>query len=243
MDWKNPAITTLLTLALREDQARHDVTTQLLISKKIRLSASLISKQKGVIAGLPLARRLFARLSRHVRVTYERKDGTRVKPGDRLLRLSGRARDILAGERPLLNAIQHLSGIATFTAAQVAALGRHSTRLYDTRKTLPGWRLLEKYAVQCGGGTNHRLSLGDAILVKENHIRICRLAGVAWKTRLADVHRPRPNHPIEVEVQSEQDLKDVLEIKPQRVLLDNFSIPKLRSYMKILRKAIPGVDI
>jgi nicotinate-nucleotide pyrophosphorylase (carboxylating) len=241
--WNSSDIQTLVRLALKEDDARQDVTTRLLIPLEVRLEAVLVAKQEGVICGLPLAAVFFKQLAPAVRVKPLMKDGSRVRSGQKFLSLSGSARAILSGERPVLNAIQHLSGIATFTAIQVALLGRSRTRLLDTRKTLPGWRLLEKYAVRCGGGTNHRMSLGDAVLVKENHVRICRLANVDWIKRLQTFRRQHPGFPTQIEIQSWEDVEPVIAIRPQAVLLDNLAIPVLKKMIQTLRKRLPHVEI
>ena len=144
MNWNSPAIRQLVRSALSEDSARRDITTRLLIHPKWRAKAVIISKEKGVIAGLPLAKRLFQ--GRDGRLSFQAhvQDGDRVGPAKKLATISGNARSILAAERPALNALQHLSGIATFARRQVDQLKGTRVRLYDTRKTLPGWRLLQK---------------------------------------------------------------------------------------------------
>jgi len=243
MNWASPDLQTLIKLSLAEDDVRRDITTSLLIQPTIHIEAAVVAKQKGIVCGLPLAALFFRQLAHSVRVKTRVKDGTAVRPGQAFLSLVGPARVILSGERPVLNAIQHLSGIATFTAAQVAHLGRCRTHLLDTRKTIPGWRRLEKYAVRCGGGTNHRMSLGDAVLVKENHVRICRLSGVDWAGRLKTFRRRKPTFPVQIEIQTWADLAQVLAIKPQRVLLDNLAIPVLKRMISALRQALPKVEI
>jgi len=243
MNWNAPEIRALIRSALLEDNARRDVTTQLLIDPAWRIEAIIVANQNGVVAGLPLAERFLKALDPAIRFKSNTFDGARVRPKQRLATIKGKARAILSAERPALNALQHLSGIATFTHAMAAKLKGTKTRLYDTRKTLPGWRTLEKYAVQCGGGTNHRISLADAILVKDNHLKICRLAKSDWTARAERVKRQRPHLPFEVEVQTEQDLREVLRLKPQFILLDNLPIKKLREMMAKARRQIPGVQI
>ena len=177
MNWNAPEIRALVRSALREDHARADLTTRLLIRRRWRLEATIVAKQSGVVAGLPLAARVLRALDATIRFKAMVSDGSAVKPGQRLALIRGKARAVLSAERAALNALQHLSGIATFTREQVNKLKGTGARLYDTRKTLPGWRLLQKYAVRCGGAANQRMSLGDAILIKENHLKVVRLAG------------------------------------------------------------------
>jgi nicotinate-nucleotide pyrophosphorylase (carboxylating) len=243
VNWNTPEIRALVRSALQEDNARQDITTHLLIDPHWKVDAVLVSKQKGVIAGLPLAERLFKGLDPALQFRSLVADGVPVRAGERLASIKGKARSVLSGERPALNALQHLSGIATFARAQVQKLKGTPTKLYDTRKTLPGWRQLQKYAVRCGGAQNHRQSLADFILIKENHLKLARLAGSDWPTRIRRVllsHRPIP---VQIEIQTKQDLQDTLHIKPQRVLLDNLPTRQLKSMIKRLRREIPGIEI
>ncbi len=184
-----PEIQTLIRLALKEDSAASDITTRLLINPHSTVEATLVAKQSGVIAGLPFAKMLFQAFDRSIRFEPLTADGRRVKPQQVLARIRGKARSVLSAERPALNAIQHLSGIATFTDEQVRKLRGSRTALFDTRKTLPGWRALQKYAVRCGGGTNHRMSLGAAVLIKENHLKIARATNSRWLTALSKAKR------------------------------------------------------
>src|SRR5262249_136672 len=139
-----------------------------------RVEAVIVAHARGVAAGLPLAAEFFKAYDPRVRFRALTRDGARVHPGQKLAVIKGKARSILSAERPALNALQNLSGIATYTHTQVRKLKGTRARLYDTRKTLPGWRRLQKYAVLCGGGHNQRMSLSDAIMIKENHIHILR---------------------------------------------------------------------
>jgi len=243
MNWNTPAIRTLVQLALTEDQSRADTTTNLLIPSYIRLKAVVVAKQRGVICGLPLAVKIFQQVSGSLRVRLLVKEGDSVVPGKAFLSMEGSARAILEGERPALNAIQHLSGIATLTADCIARMGGTKTQLLDTRKTIPGWRTLEKYAVLCGGGKNHRMSLSDAVLVKENHIQIARDSGTDWVKKLQDFRKKKPAFPVQVEIQTQNDLKDAIRIAPQRVLLDNLPDATLKKMIRILRKELPTTEI
>ncbi len=243
MDWKSPAVQKLIALAFEEDHAKQDITTQTLIAPAWRVRAELRAKQTGVIAGLPLAEIFFKAFDRRTRFRRKKQDGDAVRPGDILAVVEGTARGVLSAERPALNALQHLSGIATNTHLQVERLGSSKTRLYDTRKTLPAWRALEKYAVRCGGGTNHRMSLADAVLIKDNHLKICRLAGSDWAANIDRLRRRRPALPVQMEIQTARDLRDALDLKPQQVLLDNMPIDRLRYAIRLLRKHLRGVEI
>ncbi len=241
MNWNAAAIRALVREGLAEDDVRHDITSQALIPSSLKIHAAIRAKQTGVVCGLPLAKTFFQTFDRRLSFQSRVREGERVSPGQSLAVIRGAARSILSAERPALNALQHLSGIATTTRANVTRLGRGKTKLYDTRKTLPGWRVLQKYAVACGGGTNHRASLGDAILVKENHLKVTRLAGKDW---LDAAHRLKKRHvPIEQEIQTERDLRDALCLKPQTVLLDNMPVATLKRMIRVLRKEIPDVKI
>ena len=241
MDWKSSAIRSLVSAGLAEDAARQDLTTQALIPAQLKIKAEIRAKQAGVVCGLPLVQAFFQTFDSRLTFRPRARDGQRVKTGTVLAVIHGRARSILSAERPALNALQHLSGIATYTHDQVKCLGPGKTKLFDTRKTLPGWRALQKYAVKCGGGTNHRSTLAEAILVKENHLKVTRLAGQDW---LNAAHRLKKRRiPIELEIQTERDLREALCLKPQTVLLDNMPLAKLKRVIRRLRKEIPGIKI
>jgi nicotinate-nucleotide pyrophosphorylase (carboxylating) len=241
--WNAPTIKKLVDLAIVEDRSLTDVTSHLLIEPQWRAEAVLIAMQGGVIAGLPFVEKVFKALDRTGSFESCVRDGARVRKGKILARIRAKARSILAAERPALNTLQHLSGVATYTYLQVQKLHDTTTRLYDTRKTLPGWRMLQKYAVQCGGGFNHRLSLAHGILIKDNHLKIVRLAGTDWQAKVARMMRRRPALPIQVEVETEQDLQEVIRLKPQLVLLDNLTPAKLQHMIAELRRHIPGIQI
>jgi nicotinate-nucleotide pyrophosphorylase (carboxylating) len=243
VNWNASEIRRLVDLALAEDHGRDDVTTQTLIGARWQVEAEIRAKESGIVAGLPLSAMFFRRFDSKARISLAVADGATVSVGTRLLRIRGSARAVLSGERPALNALQHLSGIASFARLQVVKLKGSRTKLFDTRKTIPGWRVLEKYAVRCGGAENHRLHLGDAVLVKDNHIELCRLAGRDWVRDLQDLRRRRPNFPVQIEIQSERDLRDAIAANPQRVLLDNLPVPRLKKMIKQLRRALPHAEI
>jgi len=243
VNWNAPEILAIIRSAIREDDARTDTTTHLMIQPSWRVEASVVAKQAGVVAGLPLAQKILKTLDTSIRFKPIISEGASVRSGQRIAIIRGKAGSVLSGERPMLNALQHLSGIATFAHAQVKKLSGTRVKLYDTRKTLPGWRLLQKYAVRCGGAENHRMSLGDEVMIKENHLKIARLVGSDWFNRVRQSMKKRPSLLIQMEIQTEQDLQDALRLKPPRVLLDNLSNQTLKRMMRILRKAIPDIQI
>lgn len=197
-----------------------DVTSVATVPAEQRATMDLVARAAGVLAGVPVAGRVFALASDgDAEVSLIRADGDRVAPGDVVLTVSGPTRALLVGERTALNLLGHLSGVATATAAWVDALAGTGARVRDTRKTTPGLRVLEKYAVRCGGGVNHRMGLWDAALVKDNHV--VAAGGVAQA--FAAVRSQFPGVPVEVEVDSLDQLAEVVGAGADLVLLDNFS--------------------
>ena len=197
-----------------------DVTSVATVPAQQRATMDLVARAPGVLAGVPVAARVFALASdSDAEVSLIRSDGDRVQRGDVVLTVSGPTRALLVGERTALNLLGHLSGVATATAAWVDALSGTGARVRDTRKTTPGLRVLEKYAVRCGGGVNHRMGLWDAALVKDNHV--VAAGGVAQA--FAAVRSQFPGVPVEVEVDSLDQLAEVVGAGADLVLLDNFS--------------------
>jgi nicotinate-nucleotide pyrophosphorylase (carboxylating) len=211
----------LVAEALREDGARNDATTAFLGIGARAVAAEVVARSEGVIAGIDVARLVFEEADRTLRFEARARDGARVGPGDVVVRVSGDASGILAAERTALNFLQRLSGVATLTARFVERLRGTGVVVLDTRKTTPLLRRLEKYAVRVGGGENHRFSLSDMVLVKENHIRA---AGgiVALKTLLERSGLPADVE-VEVEVDSIAMLREIVGARIDRVMLDNFS--------------------
>ncbi len=160
----------LIKQALREDIGKGDITTNALILPGVQAKAVVTAKQTGVIAGLDIAKAVFAELDKNIKIKTFVKDGDRVKANKKIIEISGKTRAILTAERTALNFLGHLSGIATLTREFVDKVKPYKVKILDTRKTMPGLRILEKYAVKCGGGANHRIGLWDAILIKDNHI-------------------------------------------------------------------------
>jgi nicotinate-nucleotide pyrophosphorylase (carboxylating) len=212
--------------ALREDLGQSgDITSQAVLAPEATLVAEMNARDGGVIAGLDLVEETFAQVGPGLVLTRFVKDGTRVAPGTDIARISGNARLALAAERVALNFVNHLSGIATLTARFVAEIEGTSAKICDTRKTTPGLRAFEKYAVRCGGGANHRFGLHDAILIKDNHVAVA--GGVRPAIRAA---KALPVHlvSIEVEVDTLEQLAEALEEGVDAVLLDNMDNDLLR---------------
>lgn len=219
--------------ALEEDLAWGDVTSEAVVPAGASASASLVARQEGVVAGIAVAALAFELVDAELQITRVADDGERVASGDQLLTVVGRAASILAAERVALNFLQRLSGIATLTARYVAAVEGTGARVVDTRKTTPGLRVLEKYAVRCGGGQNHRAGLGDAVLIKDNHRAVIEASGVS----LADaVRAARARIPhvtlLEVELDTLDELEDVLSAGADAILLDNMTPAQLSDAVK-----------
>jgi nicotinate-nucleotide pyrophosphorylase (carboxylating) len=223
----------VVRLALEEDLGRGDVTTLATVSRATRAKAVLRAREPLVLAGLPLAVAAFRRLSPAVRIKRLARDGQRVKKGAGLLLVSGPARAILGAERVALNFVQRLSGIATLTAQFVAAVAGTGARILDTRKTTPGWRHLEKYAVACGGGRNHRLGLFDMVLIKDNHLAALRNAkpdAVAVAVRRA--RKQFSKLKIEVEADTRKQVGQAVAAGADIILLDNMNLAQLRAAVR-----------
>jgi nicotinate-nucleotide pyrophosphorylase (carboxylating) len=239
----------LAALAVDEDlDATGDVTSQILIPAERIGMAVLVARQPGVLAGLPAAELTFALVDPMLLMETLRPDGSPVQAGDRLAIVSSRARSILSGERTALNFVQRLSGIATQTRRYVEAVAGLSAKILDTRKTTPGWRLLEKYAVRQGGGHNHRLGLYDGILIKDNHLAALappNLGGDKEGAITEAVQLARQKHgtslPVEIEVDTLAQLDAALKARPDIILLDNMPPPDLREAVRHRNELAPGV--
>jgi nicotinate-nucleotide pyrophosphorylase (carboxylating) len=219
----------IIDLALDEDLSHGDVTTEALIPAELEGQASLLVKARGVLAGIEVARRVFSRVDPSLKVKVLIKDGTEVKPGDTVATVSGRVASILKAERLALNFLQRLSGIASQTAQYVAETRGLPAIITDTRKTTPGLRLLEKYAVHAGGGQNHRFHLGDAILIKDNHIAAMRTLGLSLKEIVAKAKQnARRGLTVEVEVNTPEEALDAAEAGADIIMLDNMSPDEMR---------------
>jgi len=257
MDWNSHYVNELVRRALEEDVGTGDASTAAVVPPRTTATANILARQTLVCAGLPVAEKVFRALDPEMRVAFPHNDGSFVEPGAEILRIKGNAHAILTGERTALNFLAHLCGIATLTRRFVEQLAGTRTRIRDTRKTTPGLRALEKYAVKTGGGNNHRLGLYDAILLKENHIA---LAG-GIKAALDKAHTyvspkmPPPRAasaydaagldpevvgpgplPVQIEVRNQKELAEALEAGAEAVLLDNMTVERAAECVKIARQ-------
>jgi nicotinate-nucleotide pyrophosphorylase (carboxylating) len=248
MDWKSHRIDALLEQALVEDKAASDATTSLTIDPGLRATGSVIAREELVVAGLGAIPRFFeiyARLdprpqaqTRFEVVSHpEMFDGVRAHAGQVLAVIRHNARVLLSCERVILNLLQHLSGIATLTRQYVDAIQGTHARVLDTRKTVPGMRALEKYAVLCGGGTNHRIDLASGILIKNNHIAL----GGGIATVLKRTHEQRkPGQRVQLEVRNTRELEEALTNGAEAILLDNMSPTQVRAAVERIKKETAG---
>jgi nicotinate-nucleotide pyrophosphorylase (carboxylating) len=221
----------LLTLALDEDIGPGDLTSDVLIDTQAEARGELLAKADGVVAGMLFVPSILQRVDARLQFTPEVEDGARVARGTVLGRIAGPVRPLLTVERTVLNFLQVLSGVATLTSHFVAAVAGTDAVILDTRKTTPGWRYLEKYAVRMGGGTNHRTGLHDGVLIKDNHLAVRApnhmgetIAGLVREAR----SRISGEIPIQVEVEQVGYLEEVLNSRPDVVLLDNMAVPMIR---------------
>jgi nicotinate-nucleotide pyrophosphorylase (carboxylating) len=255
MDWKSRRITALLEAALIEDKAANDVTTTLTIDPNMRATATIVAKQSCVVAGigcisafLSLYGKLSAKPASRFEVVSHPEifDGVRVKKGQAIAVIRANAASILSTERVILNLMQRMSGIATLTneyvaeAAKAKSPSRIQTKILDTRKTIPGLRALDKYAVSCGGGTNHRLDLQDGILIKNNHITLG--GGIPAVLARALAGR-KPGQVVQVEVRTPAELDQAIAGGAESILLDNMTPKEVKKAVKQVRKALPKATI
>ncbi len=253
-------INTLIDLALEEDAAFGDVTSQSIFPRDHHSRANILARENMVICGLEVAKRVFHRIDPALNVQHDASDGDQVSKGSSVLRIEGPTISLLMAERTALNFLQRLSGIASLSRQYADAAEKANTgvRIVDTRKTTPGWRALEKYAVRCGGCVNHRSSLGEHVLIKENHIMA---AGTLTKAvELARKHAPHCAK-IEVETESLDQVSEALEAGAEVIMLDNMSPQQIQQAIDLVNKAaiieisggvtlksipeyaLPGVDV
>jgi nicotinate-nucleotide pyrophosphorylase (carboxylating) len=231
------ALAAVVHAALDEDGAFNDVTTIATVVSTRRARAMVVARRAGVVSGVPLALEAFRQLNPKVTMRVDVEDGGHVQAGTPIIFISGHARGMLSAERVALNFMQHLSGVATLTAQFVDAVRGTHARIVDTRKTTPGWRQLEKYAVRCGGGRNHRMDLASSVLIKDNH-----LAALDGNVQLA-VQRARevapPTARIEVECEHIGQVEAALAANADIILLDNMTLPQLAESVRLVdRRAI-----
>ena len=239
-------VTAHVRMALQEDQAFNDVSTLATVVSTRHVRSAIVARRDGVIAGIPLAIEAFHQLDSAVTIRVEAEDGARVRAGDIIMHISGHAHGMLSAERTALNYLQHLSGIATLTRRFVDIVAGTSAQILDTRKTTPGWRALEKYAVRAGGGTNHRMDLRSGVLIKDNH-----LAAIGGDVAMA-VKRARglamSGTAIEVECDTLEQVDAAIDAGADWVLLDNMSLEQLREAVqrcrtKVITEASGGISL
>jgi len=223
----------IIDRALAEDLGRGDVTTEALIPGDRQGTGFLVAKEDGILAGVSVANQVFHRVDPELKVEILLEDGVRVQPGTRIANVSGSVASILKAERVALNFLQRLSGIASATYRYVEAVRGLPVRIMDTRKTTPGLRSLEKHAVRAGGGENHRMSLSDAILIKDNHLAALRSQGLSIKEIVAKARQGSPQRlPVEVEVGTVVEASEAVEAGADTVMLDNMSLDDMREAAK-----------
>jgi nicotinate-nucleotide pyrophosphorylase (carboxylating) len=223
-------INPIVKLALNEDIGSGDITAALVPSRDTA-HASVITREAGVLCGTQFVDAVFYAVDPGVSVEWKKTDGDRLAPNDVLFTLAGNARSILTGERAALNFLQMLSGTASYSASLVSIVEGTNAKLLDTRKTIPGFRNAQKYAVTCGGCFNHRIGLFDAFLIKENHIAAC--GGI--RQAIEQARQSAPAKPIEIEVENLQELEQALTAKADRVMLDNFTLDDMRRAVAMTR--------
>ncbi len=242
---KHPHVMRLVELAIEEDAPQGDVTTQALLRGTEFAEADFRAKSDGVLAGLPLVEMVLHRIDPGLGIETHRDDGDVMEAGVLIATVAGRAASILMAERSALNFLQRLSGVATATYDFVKAVSHTKARIVDTRKTAPGWRLLDKYAVRMGRGGNHRFSLSDGVLIKDNHIEACGSIGLAVER--ARSHAPHLTR-IEVECARLEQVQDALDAGADAILLDNMDLETLRKAVglvdgRVVTEASGGVDL
>lgn len=224
----------IVLTALREDKYRRDITTQLTVPARHASQARIIAKEDSTVCGLAVVQTVFRKIDSSVCVHLRSRDGSTAKKGTVVAEIHGKTRAILTGERTALNFLSHLSGITTLTRRYVQAVRPYRTHILDTRKTTPGLRLLEKWAVRCGGGENHRMDLSEMVMVKDNHLLVDR-----QKTSLAETVRrvrTRTRKKLIVEVDDLNQFQKILKTAADIILLDNFSVGKIKKAVILKKK-------
>lgn len=229
----------LIELSLSEDIGKGDLTSDATIDKDLLAKGLIVSKEDGVIAGLQLAKEVFCQLDSNLIFQSSFEDGNKVMRGEEIATLKGRVKSILSGERTALNFLQRLSGIATLTSKYVEKIMDTGVKVLDTRKTTPGLRVLEKYAVKMGGGENHRKGLYDMILIKENHIKSAGDISQA----IQKAKTKYPNEMIEVEAKDVDEVKEAVRWEVDWIMLDNMFIEEMKKAVKVIRSSNKNIKI
>lgn len=224
--------------ALKEDLGLlGDVTTRLFVPQQARFRGRIIAKAPGIVSGTKIAAAVFKAVDKNCRIKILKRDGSKITKGQTVMTLNG-GRGILTAERTALNFLQRMSGVSTLTASYVSRTRGTRARIYDTRKTTPGWRLLDKYAVKCAGASNHRMGLYDAVMVKDNHWTRGSLS-----EGVAALRRKHPQMTLEIEADTLDQAKRALTLGADVILLDNMGLPALRRAIRFIRTAAPRVQI
>ncbi len=242
---KDPEIKDIIRNALAEDIGKVDITTKLLFSRDKKVEAVILAGEKGIVCGIDVAGLVFKLQDKDIKFIPRVKDGDRAKRGKILAKIYGRASSILAGERVALNFVGFLSGIATHTKQLVDKTRKYGIKIMDTRKTIPGLRKLEKYAVRVGSGYNHRFRLDEMILIKDNHARL--MGNGLWAMKEAEIIKEirkkiPPKMKIEIEVSNLNEFKRALKARPDMIMLDNMSVRQVKNAVRIKNKFKPGVS-
>lgn len=235
MDWKELA--PLVKLAIQEDVGEQDITTKLCLPTKLPVSARIIAKEAGILAGLGLAKLVFSLIDPEIEFIEQSLDGKEIEPDEIVALIKGNAQGILSGERTALNLLQRLCGIATMTSRFVQLVKPYPVQIFDTRKTTPLWRKAEKYAVKMGGGQNHRFGLFDGILIKDNHLKLC--AGITPAVKAAQ----KSGMKIEVETKDLDEVKEAASLEVNIIMLDNMPLNLIQEAVKIIRASSKGILI
>lgn len=235
MDDSSEYLHRIVAFALAEDLGSGDVTSKATIPGGRRGKAQLLARQEGILAGSEIVDAIYSELGGQVAATWNAEDGDRLRKGQSVAVFEGPLATLLAGERVALNFMARMSGIATLTRKYVEAVNGHQAKILDTRKTTPGLRHLEKYAVRCGGGENHRIGLYDMILVKENHIRAAGNIEAATRAALAAAGRYKPRLVVEVEAGCFEDAIAAARLVPDRIMLDNMSVAEMQRAVLAIR--------
>lgn len=221
----------VISLALEEDHADDDVTSKNIVKKSVKAAAVLVAKENGVLCGLDIFKKVFLKLDKNFKFKVFKKDSQKVKKGDIILTMQGFACPLLSGERTALNFIQKLSGIATMTNVFVNVVKGSKTKIYDTRKTIPGFRDISKYAVRCGGAQNHRMNLSDMVLIKDNHLAL--VDDLSQKVR--EIRKKHKNLLIQVECENQQNVQNAIDARVDFIMLDNMDSKMLKKMISLIR--------
>jgi len=233
---KGKQVEQIVSNALAEDLGSGDVTSEALVPSELEGKASILVKRDGVLVGLDVAKEVFRQVDPSLRFKALVKDGAKIRKGGMVATVDGKVASILKAERTALNFLQHLSGIATETAQYVDAVSGTKAIITDTRKTIPGLRLLEKYAVRAGGGRNHRLNLGDGVLIKDNHLVALRSSGVGLGEAVKKARKRAPRAmKVEVEVESVKQAQEALSAGADIIMLDNMNVKDMRRVVELVQ--------